>query len=593
MPRSNKIKIVRSHVGGREDQSPVTTSATTASDYESSDAHHIMARGNGDHDQQQQVSASDEATPFYEEEDEDMNASTEMQDREFTFNTLSSLSTSGDLPVSSSTTSSGDNEAGGDLVTFTPASSTSTSPSSANKQLQLQQSVQNRQSLSDGKSKFEICCVCNNDIKTTKSGSYRSDNFLEEYKSCFPGFSMVCGPVCYTCYYTCYQFRKKKRESGGGAGDEVKVKPRKRASTAAIRDSEADFEVNREPRKSRRNKRKAITSDDASVVDEDVQAEVIRPGKRRKKNAAEVREFQCVCCNKNEIDNQVYSYKNLADAYNVLFPGYTEEDGDVCKNCHYLAYRYTLWRSENPTADPAMFLEAENESEQEMDPNMPVSHRSNISNATTQYFSENTRRRKFNRTKKESSDSNGELEVPTFKPSSQAYESMKAKASGNLMQVAKSIEEIVEVFYDYRLKEKDDKEYKQSKIIRDMIESKSTKDMVMESSQKYLPYLLTKPARTISHADENVSASTASEAETNGETKETLTVESNEPSNQDKFVIADVKLAEKDSTGQVIEVDMVQHQLQPSVDRIVNQQGIKSTLKPRSRFVVYVDHIEC
>jgi hypothetical protein len=47
----------------------------------------------------------------------------------------------------------------------------------------------------------DVCIVCNNVIKTTKSGSYRSDNFLKDYKALFPDFTMACGSVCYSCYY--------------------------------------------------------------------------------------------------------------------------------------------------------------------------------------------------------------------------------------------------------------------------------------------------------------------------------------------------------------------------------------------------------
>jgi hypothetical protein len=517
-----------------------------------------------------------------EDDDEYVPLAEELQDRKFSFGSFQQDAKSSSSSVVPASTHS------------SPATTTNTTTTAATTK------HKHKSSSSSSGSGGETCCVCMQLIKTNKSGSYRSDNFLADYKACFPGFQMVCGPVCYTCYYTCYQFRKKRKDkphksNNADDGDEdytaprtTRRKKRKYTATVAAEDMDVDEQQGNDSRTKRRRKKSKADNNNASPSSSDaVQLQQQQQQHQYTQQIAsnnatyKVKEFDCCCCGKHEQHGKCYAFKQFADSYQVLFPNNAAtantETGDVCRRCYAIGYKFRQWAKENSNTDPNKFVEDFKQLLQGSD-DIYIEEELTDRSTSTSGGGNNAKRRKITRGVKQSEeddDDSNMAEVPVSNPMSQKYEAMKANLSRNAIQIIKTMDEVIEVFIDIRVKAQRDQEHKRSKIIREYIPSRSTRENLLEVAQRYVNIIY--PVTTVQSVATTpivTEEPTALDAATNG-TDNHKEQQQQQPL-PTRFVVQDIKLAERDSTGVDLEIDLV------SDSNLGN-----NPLKPKSRFIAY------
>jgi len=427
--------------------------------------------------------------------------------------------------------------------------------------------------------------------------------------------------------------RKYTEEASTGAdGDEESIENATTTEGISVVDTQQQLPQDGKSSASKRRRKisKQTVIDDKEYSDK---GKAINPIQR-------LREFNCVCCGRHESNGRVYTYKSFFDVYRILFPAFTGEDGDVCRHCYSLGYKYRTWKKLNQFEDPLKFVDsmvAKYLQQKDTEGASPIFSEASptgidasdtrgspgelASDSSANGGESLSKRRKYTRSanKKQGTEEEDEdmPDVATLKSALNQKARARATPLANLAQVF--TDNMVEVFLDIRLKVQDNR-YQKQKIVREFIPSKCTRTQLFEIVQRYMGVifpssravigtytLASTPASTsagdltaiVQNSSSQQSSSHTHQQQVTPQPADTLingnqtdstsiskvvqTPEITPPQplpqqNIPKYVVTEIKLAERDSNGVDLEIDLI-------TDDCFGNHPIRS----KSRFVAYVE----
>jgi hypothetical protein len=160
------------------------------------------------------------------------------------------------------------------------------------------------------------------------------------------------------------------------------------------------------------------------------------------------------------------------------------------------------------------------------------------------------------------------------------------------------IDDLIEVFFEFRIRVSQslnniDRQYERLKILREFIPSMCTHKRLLETVQSYIPIIFPELNNQQDQPHGQTQASASLEAANNikdtndVQVKETSeeavtgrapSVSASERNQVSKYRVKEIKLAERDSNGVDLEIDLV-----------TDNCFINHPISPKSRFVVYIE----